>query len=209
MPKITVTLNQIHQFHPCPEGWRKLLRAVGKTEPDDEPFPLSVGLDSNGLADVFWALKALPQHDNLWRRYAVWCVGQVRHLMTDQRSLDALGVFERYAMGDATGDELAAARDATWDAAQDATRTARRAAAWPAPPSPARDAALEAARDAAWAAAGAARVPAWDAVDAAGFAAETAAWKAVGRDGLYAARAAQENKLRLILDVGEWVEKTP
>ena len=52
------------------------------------------------------------------RLYAVWCARQVQHLMTDQRSIDALDVAERYANGLANENELAAASDAAeWDAA--------------------------------------------------------------------------------------------
>ena len=58
----------------------------------------------------------------------------VRHLMTDERSRNAVDVCIRYGIGEATDNELTAARVAVRDAA--------RAAAW----------------DAAWDAAGAARV---------------------------------------------------
>jgi len=69
------------------------------------------------------------------RLYAVWCARQVQHLMTDQRSIDALDVAERYANGLATENELDIARAAAWDAARDAE--------W--------DAEWDAARDAEWA----------------------------------------------------------
>ena len=46
--------------------------------------------------------------------------------MTDQRSLDALDVAERYANGQATDEELAAARDAAWAAAWDAAWDAQK-----------------------------------------------------------------------------------
>jgi hypothetical protein len=82
----------------------------------------------------------------------VWCARQVQHLMTDQRSLAALDVAERHANGEATDEELAAARAAACDAARDAAWAAARDAAWAA----ARDAAWDAARDAAWDAAWAA-----------------------------------------------------
>lgn len=43
------------------------------------------------------------------RRFAVWSARQVQHLMTDERSVNALDVAERYADGAATDEELAAA----------------------------------------------------------------------------------------------------
>ena len=46
------------------------------------------------------------------RLFAVWSARQVQHLMKDQRSIDALDVAERFAHGNATREELAAAWDA-------------------------------------------------------------------------------------------------
>jgi hypothetical protein len=85
---------------------------------------------------MFWFLaKAdIKVPDKSLRLIAVRCAREVQHLMKDQRSIDALDVAERYANGEATDDELAAARAAAWAAAGAAARDAR-----------------DAARDAAWA----------------------------------------------------------
>ena len=144
------TLNAIRAQSPCHNGWKKLLKNLGKTEADDELLLLTTILESNGLDDVLWCLRAVDGHDREMRLFAVECARSVQHLMTDKRSIDALDVAERYANGLATKDDLAAA----WDAAGDAAR----AAAWPA--------AWAAAGDAAWAAAWAAaragaRAAAW------------------------------------------------
>lgn len=99
--------------------------------------------------------------DRTLRLFAVWCARntpladgrKTGNLITDPRSLNALDVAERFANGQASQDELAAARAAAWaaaGAAWDAARDAARAAAWDA-----WDAARAAAGDA-WAAAGAA-----------------------------------------------------
>ena len=166
------TLNKIRGHGPCADGWSKLLRHLGKTQPDDEPLALFTILDSNGLDDALWCLRACDGIDREARLYAVWCARQVQHLLTDPRSLTALDVAERHANGEATDKELDAARAAAWDAAMDAAmdaaRAAARAAAWGA----AMDAAMDAARDAAWAAAMDA------AMDAAWAAAKAAAWDA-------------------------------
>ena len=122
---IYTTLKKIRAHSPCESGWKKLLSHLGKTKADDEPLALIVILDSNGLDDTLWCLRSVPEHNQLWRLYAVWCARQVQHLMTDQRSIDALDVAERHANGQATDDELDAARDAAWDAAR-----AARDAAW-------------------------------------------------------------------------------
>ena len=125
------TLNAIREHAPCAEGWKKLLTYLGKTEADDEPLSLLTILDSNGLDDALWALRAVQGYDREKRLYAVWCARQVEHLLTDQRSLDALEVAERFARGRATREELAAARDAAWDAAWAAAAgSSASAAAW-------------------------------------------------------------------------------
>ena len=142
----TTTLNAIRAHGPCAPGWSKLLAHLGKTKADDEPLSLLTILDSNGLDDALWCMRAMPEHDKHWRLYAVWCARQVQHLMTDQRSISALDVAERHARGDATDAELFAAWDA---AAGDAARAAARAAAWDAAwDAAARAAARDAARDA-------------------------------------------------------------
>lgn len=119
---ITITLNKIRAHSPCEDGWKKLLNSKGGTTADySVEFSLSDVLDSNDLADTLWCLRCLPEHNNLWRLYAVWCARQVNHLMKDQRSIDALDVAERHARGLATEAELAAA----WDAARAAALAAR------------------------------------------------------------------------------------
>ena len=55
---ITTTLNRIREHHPCEEGWKKLLRHLGKTSADDEPLPFSIILESNGFDDALWCCRA-------------------------------------------------------------------------------------------------------------------------------------------------------
>ena len=127
------TLNEIRKHEPCKDGWEKLLNYLGKTKADDEPLAITTILDSNGLDDALWCLRAVEGHDREIRLYAVWCARQVQHLLTDKRSLDALDVAERYANGQATEVELvaaeAAAEAAAWEAIRD-TADAAEAAAW-------------------------------------------------------------------------------
>jgi hypothetical protein len=219
MSKYFVTLATLRKYDACISGYNKLVCALQGKEfnPERETYiryahkdaiPLEFILNSNGLDDALWCLQCIPECQRDARLYAVWCARQVQHLMTDERSIAALDVSERFANGEATEAELdaaraaawaasrdaawaaawAASRDAAWGAARDASRDAARDAAWAAARDAAWDAAWAASRDAAWDAArdasrDAARDAAWDAArdaawDAAWAAARDAAWDA-------------------------------
>ena len=174
------TLNKIRKHEPCTSGWEKLLTYLGKTKADDEPLAITTILDSNGLDDALWCLRAVDGYDKEIRLFAVWCARQVQHLMKDQRSIDALDVAERYANGEATEAELAVARDA----ARSATAYAD-AAAW----------------SAAGATAGTAAAAAYAATYAAAWSAawsDAAAWSAAGATAGTAIETRQEAELRRI-----------
>jgi hypothetical protein len=193
------TLNKIREHGPCQSGWGKLLRTLGKTKADNEPVSVVQILDSNGLDDALWCLRAVTGHDCEIRLFAVWCAHQVEHLMSDERSKNALVIAERFANGEAKNAAMAAARAAAraaaWDAAWDAAMAAARAAAGDA----ARAAAWDAAGAAASAAAGdAARAAAWDAAGAAASAACAVTWAAAGDAAWDAAKKAQEARLRQV-----------
>ena len=174
MSKFEVTLKQLRENKACVLGYNKVvcaLKGIKYIEREtyirfkhDAPISLVSILESNGLDDALWCLRV---NDAEWSRdsrlFAVWCARQVQHLMNDERSINALDVAEKFANGEATQDDLDAARVAAWDAAMaaasDAASDAARAAA-----SDAARAAAWAARDAAWAAAwAAARAAARDA----------------------------------------------
>jgi hypothetical protein len=132
------TLNRIREHKPCVQGWSKLLTYLGKTIADDNPLEIATIVESNGLDDALWCLRAVEGEDRKIRLFAVWCARRVQHLMTDPRSLKALDVAEAYANGTATLEELkevwdeacGAARDAAWTAcaAEDAAYAARNTA---------------------------------------------------------------------------------
>lgn len=110
------TLKKIRAHSPCESGWIRLLTLLGKTKADDEALLLSTVLQSNGLNDTLWCLQAVDGFEREKRLFAVWCARQVEHLMTDARSLAALDVVEQFANGQASLEELGAARDAAWAA---------------------------------------------------------------------------------------------
>ena len=106
---ITTTLNAIRAQHPCEDGWKRLLTYLGKTKADAEPLPLVTILNSNGIDDALWCLRAVVGYDKEKRVFAVWCVRQVQRLLKDHRSIAALDVAERFANGLASQEELEAA----------------------------------------------------------------------------------------------------
>ena len=79
---------------------------------------------------LLWILEAIdaPKDEPAMRIFALWCVRNTPmadgrttgDLLTDPRSLAALEVAERFANGEATRQELSAARAAAGDAARDA-----------------------------------------------------------------------------------------
>ena len=72
--------------------------------------------------DKIWASTCkgiLPDYVN--RKFATQCCRQIWHLLTDERSRNAVEVAERFNEGEATQEEL----DAAWAAAWAATRATR------------------------------------------------------------------------------------
>ncbi len=168
--KLYTTFSLLRAAGACPEGYRKLRRHLGGVESYGRDLPISILqiLDSNGVADALWSLRAVPpeqeaRRDRFSRLIACDCAERVlpiyeKRYPDDKRPRLAVGTARLYALGQATRAELDAARDAAGDAARDAARAAR-AAAWDAARAAraaAWDAAWAAAWDAAWAAAGAA-----------------------------------------------------
>lgn len=166
------TLRRIRAAGPCGMrledgqrvGYLKLRHHLGEGWGDDTPVDIATIIDSNGLDDALWCLRAVDGHSREMRLYAVWCARQMQSLLKDPRSLTALDVAERYANGAASKDELAAARVAAiaatfenaWDTVRDDAFEAAWAAAWSAAlksrDAAANDAAAkDAAKDAAWA----------------------------------------------------------
>ena len=135
----------------------KLIRSFNPCyDPDEVGIPNRESLSIKGWIekyrnvvknkeDIIW-LICHPEFmsDRDYRLFAVWCAREALKLIEtpDSRSINACDVAERFANGQATSEELAAARDAAWDATRAATRYATRAAAW--------DATRYATRDAAW-----------------------------------------------------------
>ena len=104
------TLKEIRKHHPCIGGWKKLLKKLNKTKPDDEPLPLLTVFESNGFKDTLWCLEKLYGHKELVKLGLLF-VKEIEHLMPEE-SVKALAVFERYVDGKATYGEFSAACNA-------------------------------------------------------------------------------------------------
>lgn len=127
------TLNQIRKHNPCEDSWKKLLSSLNKTEADDEPLPLRYILDTLGVEDAIWALQSIEGADREIRLFACDCADRVLPMCEakypdDTRPRNAIEVARRYANGEATEQELAAAYDAAGAAARLAAGAARAAA---------------------------------------------------------------------------------
>ena len=157
---MTTTLRKIRAAGPCGTqledgqrvGYLKLRHHLGKGHGDNTPVDIATILDSNGLDDARWCLRAVDGHAREKLLYAYWCARQVPSLMGDPSSVTAIDVAERNANGAASNDELAAGAEAAWAAL--AARAALAAlaatdASWAAlPAKEGARAALAAARDA-------------------------------------------------------------
>jgi hypothetical protein len=184
------TLNDIRAHSPCESSWKRLLKSLGKTRASKSPVTFEHIIDTLGLDDALWCLRATPQYDKQSRLFAVYCAQQVLNDTTHPDSLAAVDTAYRHAHGRATDEELAAAGDAaagiaaSWEAWA-AAGVAARAAEWTAA---VRAAAGVAARVAGVAARAAARA-------AAGWTA--ASWEA-GEAAWTAALADQETEFRRV-----------
>lgn len=185
MAEITTTMAELQALDDwCEYGWDTLLAATDLHGGDfNKEFPLSAIIDSACLDDALWALRCKPEFSNLWRKYAVWCARKVQHWMKGERSIAALDVAWRHSDGQATDEELAAARSSAI-AARGMIRSAAMAAA-----AATRNMAAEAAQVAAVSAGNAVRDAARSEADA----------------KLAEERVTQSIKLREILTAGEWV----
>jgi hypothetical protein len=190
---------------PCERGYHvvtleQLPKWLGPAIFEVEVRGASVRRDDKSVHEQARLLRRVEMwNERTARLFAVDCAEWVlpifeRAYPNDTRPRDCIGVARRYAIGDATEDELDAARAAAGAAARAAAEAAAREVARDAAWAAARDAARAAARAAAEAAArAAARDAAWEAAWAAARDAARAAARAAARDAAReVARAAAE-----------------
>lgn len=129
------SINQIERYCPVSPGTIEVLLRVAQggtvPQPQEQPLrlqhsknvtiPLLAVLDGLGAEDTLAILSHLPQYQCVNRLIGVWFAEDVRHLMTDPRSLEALYAAEWYAHGVTTESQLADARNNAWLAFSDAS----------------------------------------------------------------------------------------
>lgn len=95
--RLTTSLNNIYKFSPCTDGWRKAVKHVrGLNLSHSDPFTYDVLLESNGLDDVVWALRAVHQCSNpeLLRKAIVMSVKLLEFLHTTYAAKCQVGGIE-------------------------------------------------------------------------------------------------------------------
>ena len=133
---LNTTFAKLHEHGACPEGYQKLARSLGGINKygKDTLIPLDKIIESNGLQDTIWTLRATTESsENLIIEFVCQCAEHVLHFYTDkypddkrpQLAIEAARVCIT-DKSEAAEDARAAAGDAAW--AGDA-RTAARAAA--------------------------------------------------------------------------------
>jgi hypothetical protein len=190
---LETTLNRLRAHSPCVSGYATLLASLGGPACDPNgPINLLHILQSNGVDDCLWALRATIQDSEQVARLMASDFAELalpifeRARPTDARLRNTIAVARRYARGEATEEELSAARAAAGAAGAAAALAPKYASAAAGAAGAAAKAAARAARAAARDAAGAAGAAAWDgAGDGAGagarITARAAAWNAQAR----------------------------
>ena len=203
--KLTTTLNKIRACSPCTSGWQTLLKHVGKDFDPDAEINLLTILESNGVADMLWSLRATQDSKRIASQLAIEFAEQALPLFekrrpNDERPRKAIQAARDYLDGKISLEQLRASRQAgaaaayaAYAAAADAADAYAAAAAYAAyvaaaDAADAYAAATYAAADAAYAAAAAA-------ADATYVAAADATYAAAA-DAAYAAAAAREKALQ-------------
>lgn len=133
---ITTTLQQIQDAEACKPRYKHLREALGMDFGMTTELPLTRILETNGRADVLWALdNAIDGGDKILRLWAADCAAHVHHIWlktypNDTRPAEAIKAARQFARGEITAAAWAAAVAAARDAAVDAEVAAARDAAW-------------------------------------------------------------------------------
>ncbi len=133
------TLKLCKENYACASGFKTLKKSLPDSK-DTDLIPLTHIVESNGLNDAIWALRAtiLPCREFI-TEFAVWCAEQVLYIFEkrypeDKRVRECIEGVRKYQKGEIQKDELKALRSAAYTAysaagAADAAYTATYSAA--------------------------------------------------------------------------------
>ena len=128
---LSTTFAELHKSGACVSGYKKLAAYLGGIEKYGKttPIDLLTILESNGIVDCIWALRAAvePDRDKISRLFACDCAESVLPIFEsgkpdDPRPRKAIQAARYYAVGLITAQERDAARAAAGAAAGDAAR---------------------------------------------------------------------------------------
>ena len=125
------TFNKLHEFNACTSGYQKLARSLGGVNKygKDTPISLDKIIESNGLQDTIWSLRATTESsENLQIEFACRCAEHVLHFYEDKYPDDKRPRLAIEAARQCITDKSLAAEVAAGDAAWAATWAAEAAA---------------------------------------------------------------------------------
>ena len=136
MKKIVLitSLYRLRKFDACKDRYDHLVAKLGPDYGDKTPINLLDILTHNGTADCLWALCATEKHPEAERVLRLMAADFAEAVLpifekqypNDGRSRKAIEAARKYANGEITVQERAAARAAAWAAARAAARDAAR-----------------------------------------------------------------------------------
>ena len=111
--QVMITLDQIENKGADMEEWKDIIEAVGRGKGDfNNPFPLSLILDLNGLDYAIWCFRCLPEYRNRYTKFALFCAKEVGMYIDDKAVHDCINTIEEYLEGNADLKALSEAHEA-------------------------------------------------------------------------------------------------
>jgi len=121
--KLTTTLKKIRACGPCASGWRKLVKHLGEDFDPDVEINLLTILESNGVADMLWTLRATDQDSKrIASQLAIEFAEQALPIFekrrpNDERPREAIQAARDYLDGKISLEELRVCRSHAYAAA--------------------------------------------------------------------------------------------